>query len=91
MFYDLYQAQEDFMDPLRMMARNPSFTAVAVLTLAIGIGASTAIFSAVKPILIDPTSLRKLHRRERWELAGEGLGSEAEQRTLPCHAERIPP
>jgi putative ABC transport system permease protein len=38
---------------LRMMAHNPGFTAVAVLTLAIGIGASTAIFSAVKPILID--------------------------------------
>jgi putative ABC transport system permease protein len=39
---------------LRIMAHNPGFTAVAVLTLAIGIGASTAIFSAVKPILIDP-------------------------------------
>ena len=37
----------------RMMAHNAGFTAVAVLTLAIGIGASTAIFSAVKPILID--------------------------------------
>jgi putative ABC transport system permease protein len=39
---------------VRMMAKNRSFTAVAVLTLAIGIGASTAIFSAIKPILIDP-------------------------------------
>jgi len=39
---------------MRMMTRKPAFTAVAVLTLAIGIGASTAIFSAVKPILIDP-------------------------------------
>jgi putative ABC transport system permease protein len=38
---------------LRMMANNAGFTAVAVLTLAIGIGASTAIFSAIKPILID--------------------------------------
>ncbi|MGA3048322.1 MAG: ABC transporter permease [Terracidiphilus sp.] len=39
---------------LRIMTRNPGFTSVAVLTLAIGIGASTAIFSAIKPILIDP-------------------------------------
>ncbi|MGO9337922.1 MAG: ADOP family duplicated permease [Terracidiphilus sp.] len=39
---------------LRMMAHNPAFTAVAVLTLAVGIGASTAIFSVIKPILIDP-------------------------------------
>ena len=38
---------------LRMMAHNRAFTAVGVLTLAIGIGASTAIFSAIKPILID--------------------------------------
>jgi putative ABC transport system permease protein len=39
---------------LRMMAHNPGFTAVAVVTLAIGIGATSAIFSVVKPILIDP-------------------------------------
>lgn len=39
---------------LRMLAHNPGFTAVTVCTLAIGVGASTAIFSAVKPILIDP-------------------------------------
>jgi len=39
---------------LRMLAHNPGFTITAVLTLAIGIGASTAIFSAIKPILIDP-------------------------------------
>ena len=38
---------------LRTMANNVGFTTVAVLTLAIGIGASTAIFSAIKPILID--------------------------------------
>jgi len=44
---------QDTRHGLRMMALNAGFTATAVLTLAIGIGASTAIFSAVKPILID--------------------------------------
>lgn len=38
----------------RMMARNPGFTIAAVLTLAIGIGGSTAIFSTVHPTLFEP-------------------------------------
>src|ERR1700736_403962 len=38
----------------RQLRRNAGFTAVSIITVALGIGASTAIFSAVNPILFSP-------------------------------------
>ena len=68
------QMRQDLLYAFRMAAKAPSFTAVAVLVLAVGIGANTAMFSFVHELLLRPL----------WgERGGELVSVYSRDRTVP--------
>ena len=72
----LDQLKQDLHYGLRMLGRNPAFTVVACLTLALGIGANTAIFSIVNSVVLKPLNYPRPEQLMylTGQLSASGLG-----------------
>ena len=82
--------RQDLRHALRILAANPGFTAVAVLSLALGIGANTAIFSLVNSVLMSTLPVRNPHELVMLTdplTSGVSMGMEGGERSLATYTE----
>ena len=67
----------DFRHGFRLLTRNPTFTAAALTVVALGIGATTAVFSVVRAVVLQPLPYRDADRLVLFRADGPGVVRQA--------------
>lgn len=86
----MHVVRQDLVLALRSLSGNPGFTAVAILSLALGIGANTAIFSLLNSVLMRALPVRDAHELVMLTdpgAAGVFIGSQNNNRSLLTYPE----